>query len=62
MFFFHHPKPFLQKPVAVMVVASRARALPSVHLLIVEQSAAGRPDAAEDEAPDRRDGFGRHGL
>ena len=43
MLWFNHPKPFIQRPVAMQVVASKAQALPDLRLLIVETRA--RPDA-----------------
>ena len=35
MFFFHHPRPFSRKEVVVQIVASKARALPDLHVLVV---------------------------
>lgn len=36
MFTFRHPKPFIQRPVAMQVVARKAQALPDLHTLVVE--------------------------
>ena len=39
MLWFNHPKPFLQRPVAMQLVACRAQALPDLRVLIVETRA-----------------------
>lgn len=56
MFTFRHPKPFIQRPVAMQVVARKEQALPDTKLLIVETAPApALPDAIPEnlETPPR---------
>lgn len=39
MFTFKHPKPFIQRPVAMQVVARKAQVLPDVRLIVVDTPA-----------------------
>ena len=39
MFTFKHPKPFIERPVAMQIVARKAQALPDLTVLIVEKPA-----------------------
>lgn len=56
MFTFRHPKPFIQRPVAMQVVARKEQALPDTKLLIVETAPVpALPDAIPEnlETPPR---------
>ncbi len=39
MFYFHHPKPFIQKAVAVLIAERRTEPLPDNKTIIVERPA-----------------------
>ena len=39
MFWIKHPKPFIQRPVAMQVVARKAQSVPDLHVIIVETPA-----------------------
>ena len=43
MFYFHHPKPFIQKAVAVQIAQRRAEPLPDNRVIIVERRGPASP-------------------
>lgn len=47
MFWFRHPKPFNQRPVATQVSASKTQALPDMHVIVVESEVKKSPGAGE---------------
>ncbi len=51
MFYFHHPKPFIQKAVAVMIAQRRTEPLPDNKVLVVEvrKQVIAPPEPAKEE-------------
>ncbi|MES2898359.1 MAG: hypothetical protein V4723_01460 [Pseudomonadota bacterium] len=49
MLFFNHPKPFMQRPVAVQIAERRAEVLPDTRTIIVERKTLNPEPAAPRE-------------